>query len=129
MPAKIGVQAAPRSYRLQIAPTYAAEGEHLNSRPGQTAWRDHMGICDEPENWSNSSGVADHETARFSASARNWMLIEEGFTLAREHKTESLFAISNGLTGTRASLEEGRVVIQTSGCPVLLVRCDIGVAE
>lgn len=37
----------------------------------------------------------------------NWVLIEEGFTLAREHEIESLFAASNGHVGTRASLEEG----------------------
>ncbi len=37
----------------------------------------------------------------------NWVLIENGFTLAREHEIESLFATSNGYLGTRASLEEG----------------------
>lgn len=36
-----------------------------------------------------------------------WVLVDEGFTLAREHEIESLFATSNGQLGTRASLEEG----------------------
>lgn len=36
-----------------------------------------------------------------------WLLLEEGFTLVREHEIESIFAIANGYIGTRASLEEG----------------------
>ena len=36
-----------------------------------------------------------------------WLLVEEGFDLAREHEIESLFAVSNGNSGTRGSLEEG----------------------
>ncbi|MFB3812796.1 MAG: glycoside hydrolase family 65 protein [Terriglobales bacterium] len=36
-----------------------------------------------------------------------WVLIEEGFTLAREHEVESLLAIGNGYVGNRASLAEG----------------------
>jgi kojibiose phosphorylase len=36
-----------------------------------------------------------------------WTLIEEGFTLAREHELESLFAIGNGYVGSRGSLAEG----------------------
>ncbi len=36
-----------------------------------------------------------------------WTLIEEGFTLAREHEVESLFAIGNGYVGSRGSLAEG----------------------
>ena len=36
-----------------------------------------------------------------------WILVEEGFTLAREHELESLFAIGNGYAGSRASLTEG----------------------
>jgi hypothetical protein len=43
-------------------------------------------------------------------SDRNWVLIEEGFTLAREHEVESLFAIGNGYVGARASLAEGCVL-------------------
>lgn len=37
----------------------------------------------------------------------DWLLVEEGFTLAREHEIESLFAIANGYIGNRASLAEG----------------------
>jgi kojibiose phosphorylase len=36
-----------------------------------------------------------------------WLLVEEGFTLAREHEVESLFAIGNGYAGARGSLAEG----------------------
>src|ERR1019366_10313193 len=36
-----------------------------------------------------------------------WILVEEGFTLAREHELESLFAIGNGYAGSRGSLAEG----------------------
>ncbi|MCL5962152.1 MAG: hypothetical protein M1358_23025, partial [Chloroflexi bacterium] len=37
----------------------------------------------------------------------SWLLIEEGFNLAREHEIESLFAVANGYIGTRGSLAEG----------------------
>ena len=37
----------------------------------------------------------------------DWVLIEEGFTLAREHEVESLSAIGNGYVGSRGSLAEG----------------------
>jgi trehalose/maltose hydrolase-like predicted phosphorylase len=36
-----------------------------------------------------------------------WLFIDEGFTLAREHEVESLFAIGNGYVGHRGSLTEG----------------------
>jgi len=36
-----------------------------------------------------------------------WALVEDGFIVAREHEVESLFAVGNGATGTRGSLEEG----------------------
>lgn len=36
-----------------------------------------------------------------------WLLLESGFTLAREHEVESLFAIGNGNLGSRGSLAEG----------------------
>ena len=36
-----------------------------------------------------------------------WILVEEGFTLAREHEVELLFAIGNGYAGSRGSLAEG----------------------
>ena len=33
-----------------------------------------------------------------------WILVEGGFTRAREHEVESLFAIGNGYAGSRGSL-------------------------
>jgi kojibiose phosphorylase len=36
----------------------------------------------------------------------NWLLVEEGFNLAREHEVESLFTTANGYVGTRGSLAE-----------------------
>jgi len=36
-----------------------------------------------------------------------WVLVQEGFVLAREHEIESIFAIGNGLVGSRGSLPEG----------------------
>ena len=36
-----------------------------------------------------------------------WILVEEGFTLAREREVESLFSIGNGHVGSRGSLAEG----------------------
>lgn len=36
-----------------------------------------------------------------------WIIVEDGFTLAREHEVELLFAIGNGYVGSRGSLAEG----------------------
>jgi trehalose/maltose hydrolase-like predicted phosphorylase len=36
-----------------------------------------------------------------------WILVDEGFNLAREHEVESLFAVSNGYVGSRGSVAEG----------------------
>jgi trehalose/maltose hydrolase-like predicted phosphorylase len=36
-----------------------------------------------------------------------WLLVEDDFSLVREHEIESLFAASNGYLGARASLAEG----------------------
>ena len=36
-----------------------------------------------------------------------WVIVEEGFTLAREHELELQFAIGNGYAGSRGSLAEG----------------------
>ena len=36
-----------------------------------------------------------------------WILVEEGFTVTREHELELLFAIGNGYAGSRSSLAEG----------------------
>ncbi len=41
------------------------------------------------------------------ADDSEWILVENGFTLAREHEVESLFAIGNGYVGSRGSLAEG----------------------
>jgi trehalose/maltose hydrolase-like predicted phosphorylase len=41
------------------------------------------------------------------AADPTWILIEEGFTPAREHEVESLFSIANGYVGSRGSLAEG----------------------
>ena len=41
------------------------------------------------------------------SSDLGWLLVEEGFTLVREHEIELIFAVANGYIGTRASLEEG----------------------
>src|SRR5690242_9608522 len=55
--------------------------------------------------------VQDSEAAvqpsQLRTSDPQWLLIDEGFTLAREHETESLFAIANGYVGNRGSLAEG----------------------
>src|SRR3954453_22739114 len=37
----------------------------------------------------------------------DWLIVEEGFHLAREHEIESLFTVSNGYAGTRGALAEG----------------------
>jgi kojibiose phosphorylase len=42
-----------------------------------------------------------------STADPEWIFLEEGFTLAREHEMESLFAIGNGYAGSRGSLAEG----------------------
>jgi kojibiose phosphorylase len=41
------------------------------------------------------------------AAKPSWLLVEEGFDLAREHEVESLFTVANGYMGTRGSLAEG----------------------
>ncbi len=52
-----------------------------------------------------AANVLDPRTVR--TSDPRWLLQEEGFTLAREHEVESLFAIGNGYVGNRGSLAEG----------------------
>ncbi|HKN86064.1 MAG TPA: glycosyl hydrolase family 65 protein [Nitrospiraceae bacterium] len=37
----------------------------------------------------------------------HWALVEEGFSLAREHEIESICTVANGYVGTRGSLAEG----------------------
>ncbi|HYE37100.1 glycoside hydrolase family 65 protein [Methylocaldum sp.] len=49
--------------------------------------------------------------SRFAPTADPlWRIEEEGFNLAREHEIESLFAVSNGYVGSRASLAEGSLL-------------------
>ncbi|MHB8874452.1 MAG: glycoside hydrolase family 65 protein [Myxococcaceae bacterium] len=40
----------------------------------------------------------------------DWLLVEPGYVLTREHEVESLTAIGNGLVGTRGSLAEGNAL-------------------
>jgi len=53
---------------------------------------------------SDGRDVAQHAACE---NFSKWLLVEDGFTLAREHEIESMFTVSNGNTGTRGSLEEG----------------------
>src|SRR5215831_12257383 len=68
---------------------------------------------DETTLYRPEAGEADSSLARtvpealFRISERPWLLVEEGFTLAREHEVESLFAIANGYVGNRGCLAEG----------------------
>ncbi|MBV9087573.1 MAG: glycoside hydrolase family 65 protein, partial [Acidobacteriaceae bacterium] len=50
------------------------------------------------------------DTAVHRTDDPQWLLREEGFTLAREHEVESLLAIANGYVGNRASLAEGSLL-------------------
>lgn len=55
-------------------------------------------------------GVTREGTVRLPANPErdpSWTLVEEGFVLTREHEIESLFAIGNGLVGSRGALAEG----------------------
>ena len=36
----------------------------------------------------------------------SWLVVEEGFELAREHEVESIFTVANGYSGTRGSVAE-----------------------
>ena len=45
-------------------------------------------------------------TPRFTIDP-SWALVEEGFSLAREHEIESIYTVANGYVGTRGSLAEG----------------------
>ncbi|MBV9341102.1 MAG: glycoside hydrolase family 65 protein, partial [Acidobacteria bacterium] len=57
-----------------------------------------------PGHGDGSLGAA---VARLRTQDPKWLLVEEGFTLTREHEVESLFAIANGHVGNRGSLAEG----------------------
>lgn len=57
-----------------------------------------------------NDGASGVLPADFRTHDPKWLLIDEGFTLAREHETESLFAIANGYIGNRGSLAEGSLL-------------------
>ena len=55
----------------------------------------------------HGDGALSAAVARLRTQDPKWLLVEEGFTLTREHEVESLFAIANGHVGNRGSLSEG----------------------
>ncbi|HYH00378.1 MAG TPA: glycosyl hydrolase family 65 protein [Terriglobales bacterium] len=75
--------------------------------------RDHGEFLSSPQEIETQVGRAIVATGSdILAIARRsrqpgWLLLEEGFALAREHEVESLFAIANGYVGNRGSLAEG----------------------
>ena len=60
-----------------------------------------------PELLARQAGLHSVELPAVPTVDPGWILVEEGFTLAREHELESLFAIGNGYAGSRGSLAEG----------------------
>lgn len=59
---------------------------------------------------NSAKPMAQHSSANLPVEPTvdlGWIVVEEGFALAREHEVESLFAIGNGYVGSRASLAEG----------------------
>ena len=60
-----------------------------------------------PDLVARQDSVHSVELPAVPTSDPGWILVEEGFTLAREHEVESLFAIGNGYAGSRGSLAEG----------------------
>ncbi len=55
---------------------------------------------------SRQAGVQVVELPLAPTDDPAWILVEAGFTLAREHEVESLFAIGNGYAGSQSSLTE-----------------------
>ena len=51
--------------------------------------------------------IASRDLPAVPTTDPSWLLVEEGFTLAREHEVESRFTVANGYVGTRGSLAEG----------------------
>jgi len=73
---------------------------------GATFEMERINTLHGPE-WHRADGLEPstvHNLVR--TSDPRWLLIDEGFTLAREREVESLFAIGNGYVGNRASLAE-----------------------
>ena len=80
---------------------------HADARPMRTKL-----LMNDRETAGAPAGVESHGSvgAEFSLDPVGdpaWLIVEEGFTLAREHEIELIFAIANGYMGTRAALEEG----------------------
>ena len=65
------------------------------------------GLAGLPELLVRQAGLHLVELPVAPTDDPGWILVEEGFTLAREHEVESLFAIGNGYAGSRGSLAEG----------------------
>jgi trehalose/maltose hydrolase-like predicted phosphorylase len=65
------------------------------------------GPAEPPELLARQANVHFVELPVVPTDDPEWILVEEGFTLAREHEVESLFAIGNGYAGSRGSLAEG----------------------
>jgi trehalose/maltose hydrolase-like predicted phosphorylase len=51
--------------------------------------------------------IASRDLPAVPTTDPSWLLVEEGFNLAREHEVESRFTVANGYVGTRGSLAEG----------------------
>jgi PAS domain-containing protein len=71
--------------------------------------KENIALAGEIESALVGSPVGQHRVELPAAPTTDteWILVEQGFTLAREHEVESLFAIGNGYVGSRASLAEG----------------------
>jgi trehalose/maltose hydrolase-like predicted phosphorylase len=65
------------------------------------------GLAESPERLVHQAALHLVELPAAPTDDAEWILVEEGFTLAREHELESLFAIGNGYVGSRGSLAEG----------------------
>lgn len=56
---------------------------------------------------ATSAPTSTADLAATPTSDPDWVVVEDGFKLTREHELESIFAISNGHLGSRGSLAEG----------------------
>ncbi|MBU3887866.1 glycoside hydrolase family 65 protein [Methylosinus sp. KRF6] len=55
----------------------------------------------------SSPGLSDVDFLLTPPRDPSWLIVEDGFTLVREHEIESIFAVANGYIGARAAVEEG----------------------
>jgi trehalose/maltose hydrolase-like predicted phosphorylase len=60
-----------------------------------------------PESGPSASSPADLQLPGARTLDPSWLIVDEGFVLAREHEVESVFAVSNGCLGVRGSVAEG----------------------